>query len=214
MAELLEELDGAPGRAVPVLRDLTEPGAIEEVIETCTTRFGAVPNVAVVNAGHGLPGTVLTSDDRRWSELIEINVTSVLRQLRAFVHAMLDGPPERSAEAPNDVVVLGSSVGRNVSPFNSIYGATKFAVHGAVEGLRREVGPLGIRVSLVEPGIVATNFQANAGYDPAWFDSYVQEIGPVLVADDIARVIDFIITQPRHVHLNDVMIRPTRQAYP
>jgi len=62
-----------------------------------------------------------------------------------------------------DIVIVGSVVGRHISPFNAVYGATKFAVHALAEGLRREVGTKGVRVSLVEPGIVLSGFQSVAG---------------------------------------------------
>ena len=123
---------------------------------------------------------------------------------------MDEGPLTRSY----DIVVLGSTVGRNVSPFNSVYGSTKFAVHGAAEGLRRELGPKGVRVSLLEPGIVASAFQESAGYDPEWFASYSEEIGPVLSPEDVADVVGFLVSRPPHVNVGDITIRPTRQDYP
>lgn len=119
-----------------------------------------------------------------------------------------------SASAACDIVVMGSVVGRNVSPFNSVYGATKFAAHALAEGLRRELAAEGIRVTLIEPGTVKSEFQATAGYDPTWFAGYEKEIGPLLVPEDIARTAAFVVSQPPHVHLSDIMIRASRQSYP
>jgi NADP-dependent 3-hydroxy acid dehydrogenase YdfG len=116
--------------------------------------------------------------------------------------------------APRDILVLGSTVGRNVSPFSSMYGSTKFGVHGLVEGARRELGPRGIRVSLIAPGFVKSEFQDVAGYDPKWVDGMFEKFGPVLSPEDIARTVTFIVSQPAAVHVNDVMIRSTRQDYP
>ena len=113
-----------------------------------------------------------------------------------------------------DMVVIGSVVGRHVSPFSSMYGGTKFAVHGMVEGVRRELAPKGVRVSLVEPGFVVSEFQGVAGYDPAWFKGVMEKIGPALDPADVARAIAFIAAQPPHVHVSDILIRPTRQDYP
>lgn len=113
-----------------------------------------------------------------------------------------------------DIVVVGSSVGRHISPVNSVYGATKFAVNSLAEAMRRELAPKGIRVNVIEPGIVGTNFQETAGYNPEWFATYSEEIGSILTADNVAETIEFIVTRPPHVHLNNVMIRPTRQPYP
>ena len=95
-----------------------------------------------------------------------------------------------------------------------MYGSTKFGVHGLTEGARRELGPKGIRVSLIEPGFVKSEFQGVAGYDPRWVDGVFEKFGPVLAGADIARVVSFIASQPPHVHVNDVMLRPTRQDYP
>ncbi|MBN9381644.1 MAG: SDR family NAD(P)-dependent oxidoreductase [Chitinophagaceae bacterium] len=123
--------------------------------------------------------------------------------------------PERDLiRCPLDTLVIGSSIGRNVSPFNSVYGATKFAVHCLTEALRRQLGPKGIRVTLVEPGIVRTNFQSNANYDETWFEVYCKEIGPVLDADDVVRVIDATIGLPGHVNLDNISVKQTRQSYP
>lgn len=215
MDTLLEETKSYPGKSVPVLGDCTEPTIIEGLVGACVDTFKAAPDLCVVNAGRGLPGTITSSDESQWDELFDVNVVAVLRQLRSFTACLVnDAAVGELFSKPRDIVVTGSSIGRNVSPFNPVYGATKFAVHSAAEALRRDIGTKGIRVSLIEPGIVKTGFQETAGYDQAWFEQYAQEIGPVLSADDIARTIDFITSQPAHVHINNVMIRPTRQAYP
>jgi len=110
--------------------------------------------------------------------------------------------------------VLGSNVGRHISPFSSMYGATKFGVNSLAEAARRELGPKGIRVSLIEPGIVESEFQAVAGYDPESFGALMEKFGPVLAPEDVARTIGFIVSQPAGVHVCDVVIRPTKQDYP
>ncbi|WP_406826331.1 SDR family oxidoreductase [Pedobacter sp. KACC 23697] len=185
-------------------------------ITAALNRWQKHPDIFVASAGRGLPGTVLTSEASQWDELIDTNVKGTMYQLRNIGKIMLD---ERIAggdfvDQPFDIIVIGSSIGRNVSPFNSVYGATKFATHGVTEALRRELGPHGIRVTLIEPGLVSTNFQDTAGYDGVWFEQYSKDVGPVLVGDDVAKVIDFIVDLPGNVHLDNISIRPTRQAYP
>ena len=115
---------------------------------------------------------------------------------------------------PIDLIVIGSTVGRHISPFSSMYGATKFAINSLAEGLRRELAQYGIRVSLIEPGIVESEFQQVAGYDDKWKSDYFEKVGPVLQPEDVARSITFLASQPAHVHLNDIMIRSTKQEYP
>ena len=181
------------------------------MIDRCRSRWGAVPDIFVANAGIGLPGTILTSEPSRWRDLFDLNVIGVMHQLRAAARAIMEhGEPGK----PRDIIVIGSAIARNVSPFNSVYGSSKAAVASFTEALRRELGPHLIRVTLVEPGTVKSEFQAASGYDPEWFARYADEIGPVLEPGDIADLVLFIASRPPHVHLNDVMIRPTRQAYP
>jgi NADP-dependent 3-hydroxy acid dehydrogenase YdfG len=80
--------------------------------------------------------------------------------------------------------------------------------------LRREVGPKGIRVSLVEPGIVVSGFQEGAGYGDALVAQFNARFGPLLYGEDVANTIYLIVSQPPHVHFSDIVIRPTRQDYP
>lgn len=215
LQEAAAELKASTEQVIAVAGDASDPEVIGECLRRCADELGTVPAVGVVNAGRGLPGTIMTSDDAQWAELFEVNVLGALHQMRALASAMCaEAETGTVLRRPYDIVVLGSIVGHNVSPFNSVYGATKFAVHGAAEGLRREVGPKGVRVSLIEPGTVSTSFQKNAGYDADWFSSYAQEIGPVLSAEDIAELVAFVVSRPAHVNLGAVTIRPTRQDYP
>ena len=87
-------------------------------------------------------------------------------------------------------------------------------MHGLAEGLRREVGPKGVRVSLVEPGVVISGFQDAAGYDDEQVKHFDAAFGPLLYGDDVANAIQAIVTQPPHVHISNIMVRPTRQDYP
>ena len=81
-------------------------------------------------------------------------------------------------------------------------------------GCRRELGPKGIRVSLVEPGLLLSGFQAEAGYSDELVQNFKDKFGPLLIGEDVANTIHFIVSQPPHVHISDIMVRPTRQDYP
>jgi NADP-dependent 3-hydroxy acid dehydrogenase YdfG len=215
LSELEEVCRTQPGAVAPVPGDASRDETVRRLLETCLGRFKAAPSVGVVNAGRGLPGSLTGSDPALWAEMIELNVLGAFRQMRMLAEAMTadaaGAPPLSQAR---DIVVIGSSIGTNVSPMNPVYGATKFAVHGATEALRRDLSPSGIRVTLIQPGVVKTNFQEAAGYDESAFARYAKEIGPLIEADDVARTVEFVIEQPPHVHLNDIMVRPTRQPYP
>ncbi len=177
-------------------------------------------DLVVVNAGRGLKGSVVDSDTAQWEELLRTNLLGAAKMIRHAAKRMLaDLEAEKARgktweEHPRDIVVLGSTVGRHVSPFSSMYGATKFGVHGLVEGARRELGPKGIRVTLIEPGFVVSEFQGVAGYDPAWFQGVMEKFGPALKPQDVARAIHACVSQPPWVHFNNLALRPTRQDYP
>ena len=100
----------------------------------------------------------------QFEELLKINVTGTLLLLQKAAQKIVDNQQNVYPKKAADIVIIGSVVGRHVSPFSAVYGATKFAVHGLAESLRREIGPKGVRVSLVEPGMVLTGFQSAADY--------------------------------------------------
>ena len=194
--------------------DATDTRVIDRLFDAANERFGKPADVVVANAGRGLGGSVKDADLSQFEVMLKLNVTGALALLqhaaRNMVEAQASGYPERAA----DIVIIGSVVGRHISPFSAVYGASKFAVHALAEGLRREVGPKGVRVSLVEPGVVISGFQEGAGYDDKMVQTFGEKFGPLLCGGDVADAIHFIVTQPPHVHISDIMIRPTRQDYP
>ena len=172
-------------------------------------KIGQAPTAFVLCAGRGLPGTLTTSDPKQWQELIDINLLGAMHQLRTCAALFM----EQAKLMPKirDIVVVGSTAGRSISAANPVYGATKFALHSIVESLRQEVCTQNIRVTLIEPGFVRSEFQSVAGYDMDWFDSVEKEQGPFLEAQDIADVIQYALELPPHVHIDDFRIRPTKQ---
>lgn len=210
----LVEID--PKRVVPVAGDAAEPDVIEAMLETARRVGGREADLVIANAGRGLRGSPLDSEEAQWEEVLRINTLAAAKLMRSAIHRMFaeigddQGPPQRQ----RDVVVLGSTVGRNLSPFSSFYGAAKAAVHMMAEAMRREAGPRGVRVTTIEPGVVASEFQSVAGYDPKAFGEFMESLAPVLTPDDVARTILFACAQPAGMHLSEIMLRPTRQAYP
>ncbi len=194
--------------------DASDSLVIEKMFEAATTHFGKSPDIVIVNAGRGLGGSVSQADVSKFEEILVLNVKGALALMQMAANKMVASQKTGFPSLAADIIVIGSVVGRHVSPFSAVYGATKFAVHGLAEGLRREVGPKGVRVTLVEPGIVISGFQDAAGYDEAQLNHFEKEFGPLLDARDVANSIHFVVTQPPHVHISDIMIRPTRQAYP
>lgn len=219
---LCDELNAgdAPVRAAVLPGDASDQATITRLLDTARERFGRDPDIAVVNAGRGLSGSILTSDPAHWEEMVRLNVLGAARLMRAAAERMLAMVSDAEIahggwkDRPRDIVVIGSNVGRHISPFSSMYGSTKFAVGSLAEAMRRELAPKGIRVTLIAPGIVKSEFQEVAGYDPQTFGTFMDKVGPVLEPEDVARAVTFILAQPAQVHLNDVAIRPTRQDYP
>ena len=214
-AEKLRELAKELGKAFCGVAGDAADGAVQDMLfASAIEQFGKPADIVVVNAGRGLGGSVKDADLSKFEEILKLNVTGALSLLQKAAQKML---PDQLGNYPNraaDIVILGSVVGRHVSPFSAVYGATKFAVHALAEGLRREVGPKGIRVSLVEPGIVLSGFQDGAGYSADLVHNFDEKFGPLLHGEDIASAIHFIVTQPPHIHISDIVVRPTRQDYP
>ncbi|MEO1583540.1 MAG: SDR family oxidoreductase [Planctomycetota bacterium] len=211
-----------------VAGDAADEAVISRLLAAPAERFGADADLIVANAGRGLRGSVYDSNTDEWEEMLRINVLGASRLMRAAARRLVEAWPDagtdefeakwkqavESGGPARDIVVLGSTVGRHISPFSSMYGSSKFAVNSLAEALRRQLASAGIRVTLVEPGVVRTEFQESAGYEMDGFGAFMDRIGPVLNAEDISRSIVFAASQPPAVHVNDIMIRPTRQEYP
>jgi NADP-dependent 3-hydroxy acid dehydrogenase YdfG len=219
LQELVQEC--GEGNVAAVVGDCAEDSIVTRLFDVARHSLGHPSHeacIVIANAGRGLSGSVLTSDPTQWEEMIRTNLLACAKLIRESGKRFLAEQEGKAVaqllDRPRDIIVMGSTVGRHISPFSSMYGSTKFAANSLAEAARRELGPKGIRVSLIEPGFVESEFQGVAGYDPKWFEEVKIRIGPVLQPPDIARLVTNIIAQPAHVHLSDVLIRPTRQEYP
>lgn len=210
LGKLVDDVAGQPGEVLPVSGDITESGSTEKLLAAAEREWEPA-SIFVASAGRGLPGSVLSSDTSRWRELVEVNYLAVMHQLRASGAYFLRRAEADGGSQVRDIVVIGSTVGRQVSAVNPVYGSTKFAVHSLVEALRQELCASSVRVTLIEPGFVRSNFQEASGYDMAWFEEISDEYGPLLTPHDVAETVGFVINRPQHVHLDDIRLRPTRQ---
>ena len=197
-----------------VAGDVAETDVVEKLFTASSERFGAGPDIVVVNAGRGLGGPVTGADLEQFDDVLRINVSGALALMKAAGQRLVEAQENGFPDAAADIVVIGSVVGRNISPFSAVYGASKAAVHSLTEALRREVGPKGVRVTLVEPGTVISGFQAGAGYSDELVQGLKDKFGPVLDGADVADTIHYVVNLPPHVHVSDIMVRPTRQDYP
>ena len=197
-----------------VAGDASDHQVLDSLFTSAHQHFGKAADIVVANAGRGLGGSVKDADLPEFETVLKINVMGTLALLQKAAKQMLDHQQIDYPTAKADIVIIGSVVGRHISPFSAVYGSTKFAVHSLAEGLRRELGPKGIRVSLVEPGLLLSGFQAEAGYSDELVQNFKDKFGPLLIGQDVANTIHFIVSQPPHIHVSDVMVRPTRQDYP
>lgn len=213
--ELVAQIEASGGRAAAVAGDASEQPVIDAMLDGAKSAFGREADLVIINAGRGLGGSVLTSDPAQWAAMYEINVMGAARMLRSAGQRLVGQCPESDPVArPRDIIVLGSNVGKHISPFSSLYGSSKFAVGALAEATRRELGPRGVRVTLIAPGIVLSEFQEVAGYPEELVDGFRKKFEPLLTPEDIARLVSFVVAQPAGVHACDIVIRPTRQDYP
>lgn len=187
LRELQEEL--GPDSAAIEEVDVTSDADVKKLIATAEERFGRL-DVVFANAGFGGGGSIAAGEPEVWREMLLTNVYGAAITVRYAIDLLLRSP------APQ--IVLTSSVAGQIvrAEGNQMYAATKFAVEAIGDGLRKDLTGR-VRVTLVEPGAVDTEFQD-------W-------PGKVLEAEDIARLVVFAIEQPEHVAINQLMVRPIGQ---
>ncbi|MEU4730691.1 MULTISPECIES: oxidoreductase [unclassified Streptomyces] len=170
-----------PEGLLAVRADVTEPEQLAAAVEAGLARFGRI-DVVVNNAGYGLVGAVEEVSDKAARDLFDVNVFGVLNTLRATL-------PTLRAQRSGHVVNIGSVGGFATAPGVGVYGASKFALEGISEALHAELAPLGVHVTIVEPGGFRTDFlhRSSIRVEPASIADYTAGAGPVreaLAAND------------------------------
>jgi NADP-dependent 3-hydroxy acid dehydrogenase YdfG len=184
---LAEEL-GGPGRAIAVRCDVAEWSEQQQLVETSLAAFGQIDAV-FANAGFGGPRGFLEDTPEHWREMVLTNIYGAALTLRATIPAL--------TESRGHLLLTSSVAGRRVLP-GSMYSCTKHAVTAMGEAARQDLHGTGIRVTLIEPGMTDTPF----------FDERPSD---ALEDDDIARAVIYAVSQPPHVDVNEILIRPTAQ---
>ncbi|MBN2162903.1 MAG: SDR family oxidoreductase [Pontiellaceae bacterium] len=197
-----------------VAGDASNEAVLDRLFETAVEKFGSDPDLVVANAGRGLGGSVREADLSQYAELLDINVTGTCMLIQKAAQRMVKIQESVFPEKAADIVIIGSVAGRQITTFSAVYSASKFAVHALAEGLRRDVGPKGVRVSLVQPGIVISGFQEVAQYSNELVESFHEKFGPLPTCCDIADAITHVVSLPPHINISDICVRPTRQDYP
>jgi len=184
---LADEL-GGDGRALAVRCDVTQWEEQERLVASALDTFGRI-DVTFANAGFGAQRGFEQETPEFWREMVLTNVLGVAYTIRATLPAM--------RESTGHYLLTSSVAGRRPLQ-GSLYSATKFAVTAMGEALRQDVSGTGIRVTLIEPGMVDTPF-------------FEKRPTAALQPDDVARAVMYAVDQPPHVDVNEVLIRPTAQ---
>jgi len=204
--EALRDKLAADGAKVTTLElDVTSEAACRSAVDQTREQLGGL-DIVINNAGVMLLGPILDADTEDWRRMINTNVLGLMY----VAHAAL---PHLVAQGSGEIVNVSSVAGRVARLGSGAYNASKWAVNAFSESLRQEVTERGVRVTLIEPGAVATELTDHITHEEARRQSkeWTQSIR-ILAPDDIARAIVYVVTQPPHVAINEVLIRPTEQA--
>ena len=197
------------GAALPIEADVSDREQAEAAVARTAEELGRL-DVLVNNAGVMLLGPIAEAPLEEWERMVQVNLLGLLYTARAALPHLL-AAAERDPRKVADLVNISSVAGRQARKGSGVYNATKHGVGAFSEALRQEVTRKHVRVSLVEPGAVATELQ---GHNRAGVKEEIEkrfEDMDILQAEDIADAIAYVVTRPRHVAVNEVLIRPTEQ---
>jgi NADP-dependent 3-hydroxy acid dehydrogenase YdfG len=206
---LVERITAKGGRALAVAADVTDEAQAGAAVERAVEQFGRLDTV-IANAGVMLLGQIEGADTTEWRRMIELNTLGAMYTAHAALPRLL-AAAEREPRRVADLVITSSVAGRRVRLGSGVYNASKHAIGAFAEALRQEVTQRHVRVSLIEPGAVATELSSHNR--PEIRERIQARFADVerLQADDIARTIAFVVTSPRHMAVNEVLVRPTAQ---
>jgi NADP-dependent 3-hydroxy acid dehydrogenase YdfG len=187
LQSLVEEL-GGESKAIAVRCDVTEWADQEAMVERARDAFGRI-DVVFANAGIGHPRGFEAGDPEDAKQTVLTNVYGIYATIRATAAAL---------RATKGHLVITSSIAGRRALKGSLYSATKFAVTGMAEAARQDFNGTGVRTTLISPGMVQT-------------PGFSHDLDETLTAEDIARMVMFAVSQPPHVDVNEILIRPTAQ---
>ncbi len=198
----------APGRILAVPADITSESEIDAAVARIHREFGAV-DILVNSAGVMLPNPLADGRADEWGRMIDTNLTGLLRITRAVLPDLLQG----AGGGPRDIVNISSIAAHVTFPDYAVYAATKAAVTTLSAMQRTEVARHGVRVTNIEPGLTQTELGTHIGNErlSAELASMFDAI-EAISAEDIADLVDFVVTRPANVNLRQVVVLPTQQA--
>jgi len=194
----------APGEVLSLPLDVTSYDSVAQAIALIVERFGRL-DALINNAGLMQSGMILDADVREWERMVDTNLLGSMYAVHAALPHLI--------ESKGHIVQVSSTSGRIASLGSGVYAATKFGVSAFTESLRQEVTERGVRVTLIEPGFVATELTSHIT-DETMRQAASEIAGSMrtLEADDIAQAVLYALRQPEHVSVNSILIRPTDQV--
>ncbi len=209
ISELAGKIRAGGGNALAITADVTSEPEARAAVERTVTEFGRLDTL-VNNAGVMLLGPAVGAPLDEWHNMVDLNLSGLLY----CTHAALPHLLEAAASDPRyvaDLVNVSSVAGRVARNGSAVYNATKHAVGAFSEALRQEVTRRHLRVSVIEPGAVDTELVSHNR--PQIQQSHRERFAQTqkMEAADIAETITFVISRPRHMSINEVLVRPTEQ---
>lgn len=201
---LADAIVAAGGEALAVPTDVTRPSEVEALVGAALRAFGRL-DVLVNNAGVMPHSPLERARIADWDRTIDVNLKGVLYGIAAAL------PPMR-AQQSGHIVNVSSVAGHKVRAGTAVYAATKHAVRVVSEGLRQEVKPYGIRVSVISPGAVESELPESVT-EPDMAEAVRALYRIALPAETFARMVAFVLAEPEEVDVNEILFRPTRQEF-
>jgi NADP-dependent 3-hydroxy acid dehydrogenase YdfG len=205
ITDLEKRIEGSGGRALAIEADLGDEEQANTFIRKTKEELGSV-DILVNNAGLMLLGPVIGADTSEWQRMVDINLLGLLY----CTHAVL---PIMGEQGKGHIVNVSSVAGRFANFGSAVYNLTKFGVNAFSEALRQEVTPANVKVTVIEPGFVATELQGHNTHPMVVeaIENMRKEVVKPLDAKDIARSILYAVGEPDHVAVNEVLVRPAGQ---
>ncbi len=202
---LASRIEQSGGTALAVTTDVTDSMSTQGMARKARDAFGRI-DILVNNAGVMPLSPISKLKVEEWDRMIDVNIKGVLHCIAATLPSMLE-------QGSGHIINVSSVAARRPFPSGTIYSATKFAVRAISQGLRLELSPTEkIRVTDIEPGVVTTELTQHItdretadGFKANWGDKRA------LDSEDVAETILFVLSQPDHVNVNEILIRPTDQ---
>jgi NADP-dependent 3-hydroxy acid dehydrogenase YdfG len=209
LAQVADEITRAGGRALVHETDVTDRSQAQGAVDATVAKFGRLDTL-INNAGVMLLGPIENAPVEEWERMVQLNLLGLLYTANAALPHLLSAAND-SPRRVADLVNISSVAGRVARHGSGVYNLTKFGVGAFSESLRQEVTKRHVRVSIVEPGAVDTELTTHLR--PEIREQSRQRFANMetLHADDIADAITYIVTRPRHVAVNELLIRPTEQ---